>query len=227
MSWLRRQSDPVRAEFEADTLVHLDALYANALRLTRNRTEAEDLVQETFVKALRFYDHFERGTNIKAWLFRVQYNTFVNRYRRGVRERDAQSNLARDLATDTAIGQEALRALVDPEAGVLRPMLARELGAAMAELPEEQRVVIALADVEGLSYKEIAAAVGCPIGTVMSRLHRARRALREHLVAHAGGAAEGVADAGGAVDADAPGARDARQDQQPVSLEAYRKGRVR
>lgn len=222
MLWPRRTPDPARAEFEADTLVHLDALYANALRLTRSRTEAEDLVQETYVKALRFYDHFERGTNVKAWLFRVQYNTFVNRYRRGVRERDAQAELARDRATDSAIGQDVLRALVDPEAGALRPMLAQELTTAMNELPEEQRLVLGLADVEGLSYKEIAAAVGCPIGTVMSRLHRARRALRENLLARAGAGASAEAGAVDVTDAVSTAAAAA-----PVSLDAYRKGRVR
>lgn len=222
MLWPKRTPDPARAEFEADTLAHLDALYANALRLTRNRTEAEDLVQETYVKALRFYDHFERGTNVKAWLFRVQYNTFVNRYRRGVRERDAQADLARDRATDSAIGQDVLRSLVDPEAGALRPMLAQELTTAMNELPEEQRVVLGLADIEGLSYKEIAAAVGCPIGTVMSRLHRARRALRDNLLARAGVGTAAEADA-----TDAASTMDAADTPEPVSLDAYRKGRVR
>jgi RNA polymerase sigma-70 factor (ECF subfamily) len=211
MLWPRRKIDPARAEFEADTLAHLDALYANALRLTRNRAEAEDLVQDTYVKALRFHDHFERGTNVKAWLFRVQYNTFVNRYRRTVRERDARGDGGRDRVNESAIGQEALRALIDPEAGALRQVLAQELEAAMAELPEEHAVVLGLADIEGLSYKEIAAAVGCPIGTVMSRLHRARRGLRERLLARAAREEAATADVGA----------------EPVSLEAYRKERGR
>lgn len=209
MFWPERKSDSERAEFEADTLEHLDALYANALRLTRSQAEAEDLVQETYLKAYRFYERFERGTHVKAWLFRIQFNAFVNRYRRGNKERDVLAGMRRQPEADTAIGRGALRALVDPESEALRPALARELQAAVDTLPEDQQTVLVLSDVEGLSYKEIASAVGCPIGTVMSRLHRARRALRDHLL--------GQADA---IGLDVVASTDPAE---PVSLDEYRK----
>ena len=96
MGLLTKKKPDQRKEFEADTLQHLDVLYANALRLTRSAADAEDLVQETFLKAYRFYDRFERGTNLRAWLFRIQYNTFVNRYRRSTKEHGSRTALPRD-----------------------------------------------------------------------------------------------------------------------------------
>jgi RNA polymerase sigma-70 factor (ECF subfamily) len=215
VSLFRRKPDPLRAEFESDAMTHLDALYGNAMRLTRSPADAEDLVQETFLKAYRFYDRFERGTNMRAWLFRIQYNTFVNHYRRSVRAQAASDTLKRDPAGQQLVGRSALRALTDSDSVVLRPLVAREIGAALDSLPEEHRIVVVLADIEGFAYKEIAEVVGCPIGTVMSRLHRARRTLRGLLVDHARhlGLAQdeqGEAEDGG-VD--------------PVSLDAYRRDR--
>jgi len=185
MAWFGMQRDPVRQEFDAEVLPHLDALFANALRLTRTRPDAEDLVQETVLRAFRFFDRFERGSNVKAWLLRIQYNAFVNRYRRSAKERDIKDSMAVGPVGEDVVSRDALRALTDPVGTALRPIVLREIEAALDSLPEEHRMVVLLADLEELSYKEIAEVLGCPIGTVMSRLHRARRALRERLLEHA------------------------------------------
>lgn len=174
-----------QTEFEAEALQYLDVLYAHALRLTRSPSDAEDLVQDTFVRALRFYDRFERGSNLKAWLLRIQFNGFVNRYRRHVKEHQASESLTQEPSGEATLGREALRSLLDPQSIALAPVVAKEIEAALAQLPEEHRAVVILADVEELSYKEIAEVIGCPIGTVMSRLHRARKALQELLAEHA------------------------------------------
>ena len=171
-----------RAEFEREALEHLDALYAGALRLTRDPSDAEDLVQETFVKAYRFYERFEAGTNLKAWLFRIQTNTFINRYRRKVREREVLEGSSGAPVGDGVMSRAAMRALSQPIASAERAVLAQEIERALATLPDDHRLMVLLADVEELSYREIAEVVGCPIGTVMSRLHRARRSLQQHLL---------------------------------------------
>jgi len=174
--------DPMREEFEAEVLPHTDALFANALRLTHSRPDAEDLVQETVLRSFRFFERFERGTNVKAWLLRIQYNTFVNRYRRSTKEREIKDVMTVEPSGEDVVSREALRALTDPTGNALRPLLAREIEAALETLPEDHRMVVVLADIEELSYKEIAEVLGCPIGTVMSRLHRARRTLRTRLL---------------------------------------------
>lgn len=185
MAWFGARRDPVRQEFDAEVLPHLDALFANALRLTRSRPDAEDLVQETVLRAFRFFERFERGSNVKAWLLRIQYNAFVNRYRRSAKERDIKESMTDGPVGEDVVSRDALRALTDPTGTALRPIVLREIEAALDTLPEEHRMVVLLADLEELSYKEIAEVLGCPIGTVMSRLHRARRALRDRLLEHA------------------------------------------
>jgi RNA polymerase sigma-70 factor (ECF subfamily) len=210
--------DNVREQFDAEVLPHLDSLYANAVRLTRVRADAEDLTQETVLRAFRFYDRFERGTNIKAWLLRIQYNAFVNRYRRSLKEREIKENLTQDATGGGMVSRDAVRSLSDSTGTALRPMVLREIEAALETLPDEQRVVVVLADLEELSYKEIAEVLGCPIGTVMSRLHRARRALRALLMEHA--------EAGTGV-ADAPGAAEESAAAPTVSLDSYRRERRR
>jgi RNA polymerase sigma-70 factor (ECF subfamily) len=181
MAWLKTRKSAKQKEFEADALVHLDSLYAHALRLTRSQSDAEDLVQDTFVRALRFYERFERGTNLKAWLLRIQFNGFVNKYRRNVKELSAGEAMTQEPGTEATLGRGPLQALLDPQGVALAPLLAKEIQAALAQLPDEHRTVVFLADVEELSYKDIAEVMGCPIGTVMSRLHRARKALQERL----------------------------------------------
>jgi RNA polymerase sigma-70 factor, ECF subfamily len=223
MGWFGASRDSGRDEFDSEVLPYIDTLYANALRLTRGKADAEDLVQDTVLRAFRFFDRFERGTNIKAWLLRIQYNTFVNRYRRSTRERDIKESMSLQPVGEDVVSRDALRALTDPVGAALRPLIAGELEAALAMLPDDHRMVVVLADVEELSYKEIAEVLGCPIGTVMSRLHRARRTLRAKLLDYAQehGGVSGAA------------ARTSRPDPveevlpEAVSLSAYRRDRRR
>lgn len=178
---LFRKTSPRRAEFEREALPYLDNVYATALRLTRSPSDAEDLVQDTLLKAYRFYDRFEAGTNMKAWLLRICTNTFINRYRRSVRERKVFDGAVAKPVGEGVMSRAAMRGLTNPVEDAQRRLLASEIQKAIDELPEDYRIMILLADVEELAYKEIAEIVGCPIGTVMSRLHRARTALRVSL----------------------------------------------
>lgn len=177
--------DPQRAEFEREAMPHLDALYGAALRLTRSPSDAEDLVQDTLLRAYRFWHRFEAGTNLKAWLLRIQTNTFINRYRRSVRERKVFDGAMAAPVGEGVMSRSAMRGLNQPIEAAQRRILAREIQKAIDELPEDHRIMILLADVEELSYKEIAEAVGCPVGTVMSRLHRARKGLQKKLLRQA------------------------------------------
>lgn len=197
-----------RSEFEALTLEHMDALYGAALRLTRSAKDAEDLVQDTFLKAFRFFDSFERGTNIKAWLFKIQTNTFINKYRRKVKEREVAEAPAEDVVLDRFVSAEQVRALQDPEGDFFGQLLSDEVVEALEQVPVDFRMVVILADIQGFSYKEIAEIVGCPVGTVMSRLFRGRRLLQKQLYEYA--IREGIISP----EVDAEG--------QPISLEDYR-----
>lgn len=172
-------------DFEDEVLRQLPSLLAVATRLTRNRAEAEDLVQDTCVKALRARDQYEPGSNLRAWCLKILRNTFINRYRRDGLERSVFDGPDADPLADGWIGANTLASMRDPEAGLLRPMLEEEIAQALRELPEEFRLVVVLCDVEELSYKEIASIVGCPVGTVMSRLHRGRRILKTRLLEQA------------------------------------------
>jgi RNA polymerase sigma-70 factor (ECF subfamily) len=174
-----------RKDFEKAALEHLDTLYGVALRLTRNQQNAEDLVQDTFVRALRFYDSFEWGTNIRAWLLRILTNTFINTYRRGQKERQVAESPEHALTHESLMSAQSMGHLRDPESQAMAGLVRRELEAAVAELPDDFRMVVVLADVHGFSYREIAEIQGCPIGTVMSRLHRARKALQRRLMEQA------------------------------------------
>jgi RNA polymerase sigma-70 factor, ECF subfamily len=171
--------------FEAQTLEHLDALYAVSCRLTKAPLDAEDLVQDTLVKAMRARDQYEPGTNLKAWLFKILHNTFINKYRRGGLERVVLEGPDADPLADGWVSAASMRALRDPETQALRPLVQQEIHKALDELPEEFRLAVVLSDVEELSYKEIANVMGCPVGTVMSRLHRGRRLLQKRLYDHA------------------------------------------
>lgn len=226
----RRKPDPELVAFEREALTHMDALYANALRLTKAPHDAEDLVQETFLRAHRFHDRFEQGSNLRAWLFRIQFNTFVNRYRRATKQQRILQEMGQSPDVRGVMSRSAMRALGDPDTGMLQPLVAREIGAALDALPEDQRTVVVLADVEEFSYREIAEIVGCPIGTVMSRLHRARRALQVHLLDQARllGIVPPAADEAPQVESvDETGAApEQREDGRgPVSLADYRRGR--
>ncbi len=179
-----RSASPVDS-FSVEMLAHLDTLYSVASRMTRSTTEAEDLVQDTIVKAMRAKDQFEPGTNLKAWLLRIQTNTFINRYRRGGMERDLFEGPDADPLADGWVGASTMRSMRDAETQALKPLIEAELTRALDELPEDFRLAVVLSDIEELSYKEIAEVMGCPIGTVMSRLHRGRKLLQTKLRDHA------------------------------------------
>ncbi|HWA73105.1 MAG TPA: sigma-70 family RNA polymerase sigma factor [Polyangiaceae bacterium] len=172
-------------EFEREVLEHLPALLAVASRLMRNGSEAEDLVQDSVLKAIRAREQFESGTNLKAWLLKILTNTFINRYRRGGLERSVLDGPDADPLADGWVSASTMESLRDPESQALRPILEAEIGKALEELPTEFRLAVVLSDVEDLSYKEISDVMGCPIGTVMSRLHRGRRMLKSRLYEHA------------------------------------------
>lgn len=160
-------------------------MLAVASRLMRHGSEAEDLVQDTVLKAIRARSQFESGTNLRAWLLKILTNTFINRYRRGGLERSVLEGPDADPLADGWISASTMESLRDPESQALRPILEGEIGKALQELPTEFRLAVVLSDVEELSYKEISDVMGCPIGTVMSRLHRGRRMLKSRLYEHA------------------------------------------
>ncbi|GAB2500062.1 sigma-70 family RNA polymerase sigma factor [Corynebacterium atrinae] len=167
--------------FEEEALPLLDQLYGGALRMTRNPTDAEDLVQETFLKAYKAFDSFKPGTNLKAWLYRIMTNTYINTYRKKQRQ-PAQSwdEEISDHQLYTTSSHDST-GLESAEVEALKNMPDGKIAEAMNQLPEDYRMAVYYADVEGLAYKEIAEIMGTPLGTVMSRLHRGRKQLREAL----------------------------------------------
>ena len=172
-------------EFEREALTHLPTLLSVGIRFTRNSTDAEDLVQDTLVKAMRARHQFQAGTNMRAWLIRILTNTFINRFRRGGLEKSVLEGPDADPLADGWVSASTMRAMRDPETTTLRPLLRQEINRALDELPDEFRLAVVLVDVEELSYREVADIMGCPIGTVMSRLHRGRRMLKASLFEHA------------------------------------------
>lgn len=164
-----------RKEFEDIALQHMDAIYSAALRMAKDETEAEDLVQDTYLRAYRFFDRFRPGTSVKAWLFKILKNTFINNFKK-------QAKTPEHVNFDRLKqSEDELTNPNDPEEELLYRFFSDEFTRAIDALPEEFRLVIFLSDVQGFSYKEIAKIVGCPIGTVMSRLHRGRKLLRKSL----------------------------------------------
>ncbi|MDP8955844.1 MAG: sigma-70 family RNA polymerase sigma factor [Actinomycetota bacterium] len=170
----------LRSRFEAEALPLLSNLYSAAYRLTRNAADAEDLVQETILRAYRGFHQFEPGTNLKAWLYRILTNTFINSYRKKQREPQTVSN---DEVEDWYLYSKMAEDGSEPsaETSVLESLPDEDVQEALSSLPDPFRIAVLLADVEGFSYKEIAEITGVPIGTVMSRLHRGRRALEKRL----------------------------------------------
>jgi RNA polymerase sigma-70 factor, ECF subfamily len=203
-----------QATFTAQAMEYMPSLYSAALRMTRNAADAEDLVQETYLRAYRGFGSFEQGTNLKAWLYRILTNTFINRYRAAQRRPD-ETNL--DEVEDFYLyrrlgGLEEARASRSAEDELLDFFTETEVKEALESLPEQFRLAVLLADVEEFSYKEIAEILDIPIGTVMSRLHRGRRALQKLLYEFA--ASRGLVDPPGEEPVGAPTGRSDDDDQE-------------
>ncbi|MFT4124303.1 MAG: sigma-70 family RNA polymerase sigma factor [Microbacteriaceae bacterium] len=180
------ESRRLRALFEQQALPYMDQLYAAAMRMTRNPADAADLVQETYVKAFQAFRSFRQGTNLKAWLYRIQTNTFINGYRKN--QRNPYQGTIDDLEDWQLGGAESVTQHSLPrsaEAEAIDHLPDSAVKEALQSIPEDFRLAVYFADVEGFSYQEIADIMKTPVGTVMSRLHRGRRMLRELLAGHA------------------------------------------
>lgn len=170
-------------EFEREAMPHMDILYNYAVRMTSDPDDASDLVQETFMKAYRFWDKYEKGTNIRAWLFRIMKNSYINRYRKESKEPETLDyneiqNFYNTIRYESADPN-------DLQEKIFGGLLDDDVARAIESLPEDFKTVVILCDIEGLSYEEIAEFVDCPIGTVRSRIHRGRKMLREKLMTYA------------------------------------------
>ena len=201
------EEDAARRAYEREALVHMEALYAAARYMTRNPTEAEDLVQEVFLRAYRFWHRYESGTNCKAWLFRILTNTYINRNRKKQRTFSLIENADSDAEVDGFYERSTFYGT--PETEYMAKLFPEHVQRAVEELPDNFRIPVVLADLQDFSYKEIAEIMDCPVGTVMSRLFRARKRLQETLFDYA--VERGIISKQDAVAADGT-----------VSLEAYR-----
>ena len=169
-----------RSEFERQALVHLDSLYGAAYRLTRNPRDAEDLVQDSLLRAYRFWESFEQDSNCKAWLLRIVTNTFINEYQRKKRSREVlDAASAEQDATDGVLMHAEAAERQSPERALLQQSVSDDVQRALDQLPDDFRTAVILCDMQGLSYKEIAEIMECPVGTVMSRLFRGRKLLAQ------------------------------------------------
>lgn len=217
-----------RSEFEATALVHLDALYGAAYRLTRNPRDAEDLVQDALLRAYRFWGSFQQDSNCKAWLLRIVTNTFINEYQRKKRSREVlDAATAEQDATDGVLVHADANDKVSPERALLDQSVSDDVQRALASLPDDFRTAVILCDMQGLSYKEIAEIMECPVGTVMSRLFRGRKLLAAVLRDFA--VAEGYVkdkSAGSPESERASGRSQAGPDDKTIDLEKYRASRA-
>jgi RNA polymerase sigma-70 factor (ECF subfamily) len=203
------------AEFEEIAMPHADALFGAAMRMTRDRNQAEDLVQETLLRAFRFWHKFQRGTNIKAWLFRIQTNIFINRYRKKQNESKVMDDRQVDDMLDRMAVEEVQHIPTNVREDFLKQVLGDEVVEALDKLPFDFRMTVLLADMHDFSYKEIAEVLECPVGTVMSRLHRARKMLQAQLFQYA--VDRGVVHAPDGVNADNVASMDAFRRRRKVA----------
>ncbi|WP_189350237.1 sigma-70 family RNA polymerase sigma factor [Zhihengliuella salsuginis] len=174
-----------RARFERDALQYVDQLYSAALRMARNPSDAEDLVQEAYAKAYSAFHQYKPGTNLKAWLYRILTNTYINLYRKRQREPQRSSTETVEDWQMAEAAEHTSSGLRSAEAEALDHLPDSDVKTALASIPEEFRLAVYFADVEGYSYKEVAEILSIPMGTVMSRLHRGRKQLRELLADYA------------------------------------------
>jgi RNA polymerase sigma-70 factor (ECF subfamily) len=172
-------------DFEAAAMPFVDSLYNTAYRMTRNSEDAEDLVQETYLKAYKYYDKFKEGTNFKAWLFKILKNTFINSYRKRQSEPLKSDFADIEDAFETQVSEEVTARAKNPEQELLKDVLDEDVQSALEELPDDYRMAVILADLEGFSYKEISEILEVPLGTVMSRLYRGRKLLEEEMLRYA------------------------------------------
>lgn len=180
---LTRSEIERQMDFKNEAMIHIDALYNYAVRMTGDPEDANDLVQETYMKAYRFFDSFEKGTNCKAWLFRILKNSYINRYRKESKEPDKVDY--DDIKEFYHTVKHSSLDSNDMQEKWYGELLDDEISRALDSLPEDFREVVQLCDIEGFTYEEIANMVDCPIGTVRSRLHRGRKILREKLLDYA------------------------------------------
>jgi RNA polymerase sigma-70 factor, ECF subfamily len=203
--------DEAHAEFKAEALAHMEALYRTALYMTRNPERAQDLVQETYLKAHRFWHRYEPGTNCKAWLFRILTNTFINQNRRKAKIFTDIEDAGFEVSSSPLYENSGFYGT--PEATYMKQLFPEHIQSAVESLPESFRIPVILADLQDFSYKEIAEMMNCPVGTVMSRLFRGRKKLQEILFEYA--VEQGVISQ-----------QDAEDENGAISLEAYRARKV-
>ena len=172
-------------DFDSQVMPYLDSLYNTAYRMTRSAEDAEDLVQETYFKAYKYYDKFEEGTNLKAWLFKILKNTFINNYRKKKLEPRSVDFAEIEDSFERIVRRDNSETPSDPEAEFFTGVLDDDVRKALESLPYDYRMVVILADLEDFSYKQIADILDCPVGTVMSRLYRGRKLLEKALLKYA------------------------------------------
>jgi RNA polymerase sigma-70 factor, ECF subfamily len=172
-------------DFEAAAMPFIDSLYNTAYRMARNAEDAEDLVQEAYLKAYKYYDKFQEGTNFKAWLFKILKNTFINKYRKQQQQPVHSAFEEIEESFESQLRDGRVSGIPNPEEELLEHVLDEHVQQALADLPDDYRMVVLLADLEDFSYKEIADILEIPVGTVMSRLYRGRRMLESAMLAYA------------------------------------------
>ena len=181
---IRKNPEAERQKFEQIAFEHMDALFSTALRLTGNRQDSEDLVQDTYLKAYQYYHSFEPGTNFRAWIFRILMNNFINNYHKKTRTPPSVEFSKVEYAITDDLSVEEAESILK-NSTQFRSMFDDEIVAAIEEMPEDYRIAVLLCDIEGFSYKEIADILDIPIGTVMSRISRGRKILQKFLLHYA------------------------------------------